>query len=101
MSCDLNPAPVASGNGFDYNAIKASVAQNLVSDRRTSTTTSVVPERRGGGTDADDDRTEQILQNTRRLSRLCKEPSPLSRFPNDVMPSISNPRVSGRSRFEG
>ena len=29
MSCDLNPRPVASGNGFDYNQIQKSIARNL------------------------------------------------------------------------
>ena len=29
MSCDLNPQPVSSGNGFDYNSIKNSIARNL------------------------------------------------------------------------
>ena len=29
MSCDLNPRPVSSGNGFDYNQIKNSIARNL------------------------------------------------------------------------
>ena len=29
MSCDLNPRPVASGSGFDYNQIKSSIARNL------------------------------------------------------------------------
>lgn len=29
MSCDLNPVPVSSGNGFDYNQIQKSIARNL------------------------------------------------------------------------
>ena len=29
MSCDLNPRPVSSGNGFDYNQIQKSIARNL------------------------------------------------------------------------
>ncbi len=29
MSCDLNPCPVSSGNGFDYNQIQKSIARNL------------------------------------------------------------------------
>jgi len=74
MSCDLNPQPVSSGSGFDYNSIKASVTQNLVESSMKGTApssvvpSSVVPEKRGGA-DADDERTEQILNNTRRLSR--------------------------------
>ena len=28
MSCDLNPAPVSSGQGFDYRAIKRNIAEN-------------------------------------------------------------------------
>jgi len=69
MSCDLNPQPVSSGNGFDYNSIKNSVTQNLVESQSKphQAPASVVP--RGGNTDADDERTEQILNNTRRLSR--------------------------------
>merc|ERR1719481_2426447 len=82
MSCDLNPQPVSSGAGFDYNSIKNNI-ERTVSDtgRRGSNTaghnTSVVPERRDDrrgeqdtrGLDPDDERTEQILANTRRLSR--------------------------------
>merc|ERR1712088_544418 len=68
MSCDLNPQPVSSGNGFDYNSIKNSVTQNLVETQsKPQAPPSVVP--RGGNTDADDERTEQILNNTSRLSR--------------------------------
>jgi hypothetical protein len=29
MSCDLNPRPVSSGNGFDYSQIQKSIARNL------------------------------------------------------------------------
>jgi len=29
MSCDLNPQPVSSGAGFDYNSIKRSIGRNL------------------------------------------------------------------------
>jgi hypothetical protein len=29
MSCDLNPCPVSSGNGFDYGQIQKSIARNL------------------------------------------------------------------------
>jgi len=29
MSCDLNPQPVSSGSGFDYNMIKRSIGRNL------------------------------------------------------------------------
>merc|ERR1711974_25049 len=100
MSCDLNPQPVSSGNGFDYNSIKNSVTQNLVeSQSKPQAPASVVP--RGGNTDADDERTEQILNNTRRLSRF----SPFC--PADCPPPISNgctprrvPRVLGKSRFD-
>ena len=100
MSCDLNPQPVSSGNGFDYNSIKNSVTQNLVESQSKphQAPASVVP--RGGNTDADDERTEQILNNTRRLSRF----SPVC--PADC-PPLSNgcnqrptPRVLGKSRFD-
>lgn len=80
MSCDLNPAPVSSGNGFDYNSIKNNITRTVQdSERRSSASPrspSVMPERRDSrGTDdrrkadQDDERTEQILANTRRLSR--------------------------------
>ena len=39
MSCDLNPRPVSSGNGFDYNQIKNSIARNLGIDPPPPTTT--------------------------------------------------------------
>ena len=29
ISCDLNPQPVSSGSGFDYNAIKRSIGDSL------------------------------------------------------------------------
>ena len=29
LSCDLNPAPVSSGNGFDYDAIAKRAAANI------------------------------------------------------------------------
>ena len=29
ISCDLNPQPVSSGSGFDYNAIKRSIGDTL------------------------------------------------------------------------
>ena len=96
MSCDLNPQPVSSGSGFDYNSIKASVTQNLVESSMKATApssvvpSSVVPEKRGGA-DADDERTEQILNNTRRLSRWSP-PCPVK----SAKPRI----VSGRSRFD-
>ena len=94
MSCDLNPQPVSSGNGFDYNSIKNSVTQNMVeTQNKPQAPPSVVP--RGGNADADDERTEQILNNTRRLSRF----SPFC--PADCAP-LSNgiTRVLGKSRFD-
>ena len=102
MSCDLNPQPVSSGNGFDYNSIKNSVTQNLVetqSKPQPQAPASVVP-RGGGNTDADDERTEQILNNTRRLSRFspfCPPPdcAPLT---NGCTPRV--PRALGKSRFD-
>ena len=98
MSCDLNPQPVSSGNGFDYNSIKNSVTQNLVeSQSKPQAPASVVP--RGGNTDADDERTEQILNNTRRLSRFSPfcppDCAPLS---NGYTPLV--PRALGKSRFD-
>ena len=96
MSCDLNPQPVSSGNGFDYNSIKNSIMTNVDSRKSSVAVPSVVPDKRGSVND--DERTEQILQNTRRLSRCPLILQPVS--PNNASLSMSNPRASGRSRFE-
>jgi len=78
MSCDLNPQPVSSGAGFDYNSIKNSIERTVTEAGRgpsNAGSNTVVPERREDrrgedrGMDPDDERTEQILANTRRLSR--------------------------------
>ena len=110
MSCDLNPQPVSSGNGFDYNSIKNSVAQNLVESQskpQPQAPASVVPRSsgntdrsNGGNTDADDERTEQILNNTRRLSRFspfCPPPD-CAPITNGCTPLV--PRALGKSRFD-
>ena len=98
MSCDLNPQPVSSGNGFDYNSIKNSVTQNMVeSQSKPQAPPSVVP--RGGNTDADDERTEQILNNTRRLSRFSPFcPPDCPPLTNGCTPRAS--RALGKSRFD-
>ena len=95
MSCDLNPQPVSSGNGFDYNSIKNSVTQNLVeSQSKPQAPASVVP--RSGNTDADDERTEQILNNTRRLSRFSSFCPPADPTP----PLTTGGPARGKSRFD-
>ena len=98
MSCDLNPQPVSSGNGFNYNSIKNSVTQNLVESQNTPhIPASVVPRgNNNGNTDADDERTEQILNNTRRLSRFSSfcptaDPTP---------PLTTGGPARGKSRFD-
>ena len=62
ISCDLNPQPVSSGQGFDYSAIKRNIGDHLgVSDnsgysrRKVSMATA--------------DTAEEISRETRRMSR--------------------------------
>lgn len=61
ISCDLNPQPVASGQGFDYSAIKRNIGDHLgvpepsYSRRKLST--------------APADTAEEISRETRRMSR--------------------------------
>ena len=61
ISCDLNPQPVASGQGFDYSAIKRNIGDHLgvpessYSRRKVSTATA--------------DTAEDISRETRRMSR--------------------------------
>ena len=100
MSCDLNPQPVSSGNGFNYNSIKNSVTQNLVESQNTpQVPASVVPRgnnNNNGNTDADDERTEQILNNTRRLSRFSSFCPPADPTP----PLTTGGPARGKSRFD-
>jgi len=65
MSCDLNPQPVSSGNGFDYNSIKKSIGRNMgVSESSRTDRRSSVRE-----VNDSDDRASDIKRETRRLSR--------------------------------
>ena len=60
ISCDLNPQPVSSGQGFDYSAIKRNIGDHLG-----------VPENSGNNRRKVSvaDTAEDISRETRRMSR--------------------------------
>ena len=64
ISCDLNPQPVSSGSGFDYNAIKRSIGDTL-----TVPETSTGRRRTSGAAPGDQESHSSSSRESRRMSR--------------------------------